>query len=79
MIDQSNILSTEMLLQRYKILNSLPMEKEEIANIAEMMYNRMLDKEEEAIVKLRQVINFATNNECESTIFDAYMLLMSGV
>ncbi|KAG1825860.1 ATP-dependent DNA helicase [Suillus subaureus] len=49
---------------RYKILNPLPKEKEEIVNVAEMMYNRMLDKEEEAIVKLRRVINFATNDEC---------------
>ncbi|KAG1899302.1 ATP-dependent DNA helicase [Suillus fuscotomentosus] len=57
---------------RYKILNPLPMEKEEIANIAEMMYNRMLDKEEEAIVKLRQVINFATNNECMAQCLASY-------
>ncbi|KAG1906800.1 uncharacterized protein F5891DRAFT_975517 [Suillus fuscotomentosus] len=61
-----------MLLQQYKILNSLLMEKEEIANIAEMMYNRMLDKEEEAIVKLRQVINFATNNKCMAQCLASY-------
>jgi hypothetical protein len=45
-----------------------------------MMYNRMLDREEEGIVKLRQVIDFATDDECESTmVFDAYLLPMSGV
>ncbi|KAG1757650.1 ATP-dependent DNA helicase, partial [Suillus lakei] len=49
---------------RYKIVNPLPKEKEEIVNITEMMYKRMLDKEEEAIVKLRRVIDFATDDEC---------------
>ncbi|KAG2154770.1 ATP-dependent DNA helicase [Suillus clintonianus] len=49
---------------RYKIVNPLPKEQEDIVNIAEMMYKRMLDREEEAIVKLRQVIDFAIDDEC---------------
>ncbi|KAG2369391.1 hypothetical protein BDR07DRAFT_1267607 [Suillus spraguei] len=51
---------------RYKILNPLPKEKEEIANIAEMMYNRMLEREEENVVKLQRVIDFAINDECNT-------------
>jgi DNA-directed RNA polymerase subunit F len=54
------------LLQRYKIVNALPKQEEEIKIIAEMMYKRMLDREEEGIVKLRGVIDFATNDDCES-------------
>ncbi|KAG1749921.1 ATP-dependent DNA helicase [Suillus paluster] len=49
---------------RYKIVNPLPKELEEIVNITDMMYKRMLDREEEAIVKLRQVIDFATDDAC---------------
>ncbi|KAJ8595948.1 ATP-dependent DNA helicase, partial [Rhizopogon salebrosus TDB-379] len=49
---------------RYKIVNALPKQEEEIKTIAEMMYKRMLDREEEGIVKLRGVIDFATNDDC---------------
>jgi uncharacterized membrane protein YgcG len=70
-------LATKILLQRYKIVNALPKQEEEIKTIAEMMYKRMLDREEEGIVKLRGVIDFATNDDCESgwshsNIFVAY-------
>jgi len=58
-------LPTKRLVQRYKIINALPKEQEEIKNIAELMYKRMLEREEEGIAKLRQVIYFATNDECE--------------
>lgn len=63
---QSCNLATKILLQRYKIVNALPRQEEEIKTIAEMMYKRMLDREEEGIVKLRGVIDFATNDDCES-------------
>ncbi|KAF8846312.1 ATP-dependent DNA helicase [Paxillus ammoniavirescens] len=49
---------------RYKVLNSLPKTVEEIQDVANLMYERMLDREEESIMKLRQVIEFATDDDC---------------
>ncbi|KIJ21817.1 hypothetical protein PAXINDRAFT_165198 [Paxillus involutus ATCC 200175] len=49
---------------RYKVLNSLPKTVEEIQDVANLMYERMLGREEESITKLRQVIEFATNDDC---------------
>ncbi|KAF9229212.1 ATP-dependent DNA helicase [Gyrodon lividus] len=49
---------------RYKVLNTLPKTVEEIQDVANLMYERMLGREEESITKLRQVIEFATNDDC---------------
>jgi hypothetical protein len=51
--------------QRYLICNPLPKTTEEIENVTDMMYRRMVDREDEAIQKLRQVIDFATGDDCE--------------
>ncbi|KIJ68526.1 hypothetical protein HYDPIDRAFT_24796 [Hydnomerulius pinastri MD-312] len=49
---------------RYKVLNPLPNVVNEIQNLANLMYERMLGREEESVVKLRQVIEFTTNDDC---------------
>jgi hypothetical protein len=51
--------------QRYLICNPLPKTTEEIENVTEMMYKRMVSREDEAIAKLRQVIDFATSDDCQ--------------
>jgi hypothetical protein len=50
--------------QRYLICKPLPKTAEEIENVTEMMYERMVTREDEAIEKLRQVIGFATSDDC---------------
>ncbi|RDB29220.1 putative ATP-dependent DNA helicase RecQ [Hypsizygus marmoreus] len=49
---------------RYAILKALPKTTEEIKTIAGEMFSRMLKREEEGIEKLRQVIEFATDDDC---------------
>ena len=58
-----------MDLQRYLICNPLPKTTEEIENVTEMMHKRMVVREEEAIEKLRQVIKFATSEDCKRSPF----------
>lgn len=43
----------------------MPKTTEEIKQIADDMYARMLKREDEAVQKLRQVIQFATDDDCE--------------
>lgn len=52
-------------LQRYTVLNALPKSTEEIKNVANMIYQRMVEREDEAIQKLHQVIAFATGEDCK--------------
>lgn len=42
----------------------LPRALKDIKNLAEMMYQRMVAREEEAVEKIRQVIQFATTDDC---------------
>lgn len=63
------MLSKLIILQRYLIRNPLPITVEEIDNVTEMMYQRMLAREEEAVQKIRQVINFATTDDCKQSYF----------
>lgn len=51
--------------QRYSVINPLPKDIEEIEVLAKAMYERMLKREDEAVRKLHQVIEFATADECE--------------
>lgn len=50
--------------QRYAILSPLPKTLEGIQQLAELIYQRMLGREEEAVQKLQQVIDFATGDDC---------------
>ncbi|KAF8078699.1 ATP-dependent DNA helicase [Lyophyllum atratum] len=49
---------------RYAILKPLPKETEEIKKMARDLHSRMLQREEEGIAKIRQVIEFATDDDC---------------
>ncbi|KAH7913025.1 ATP-dependent DNA helicase [Hygrophoropsis aurantiaca] len=57
---------------RYKVLNPLPKTTEEIKAVAELMYQRMITREDEAIQKLQQVIEFATADDCLAQALASY-------
>ncbi|KAH7929308.1 ATP-dependent DNA helicase [Leucogyrophana mollusca] len=57
---------------RYKILNPLPKTAEEIKDVADLMYQRMIAREDEAVQKLRQVIDFATTDDCLAQALASY-------
>lgn len=48
------------------MLKELPKTAEAIKQLAGEMYLRMMQREEEDIEKLRQVIAFATDDDCNS-------------
>ena len=64
LFDSLLILPALVLPQRYAVLNELPKSTEEIKNVASMIYHRMTKREDEGIQKLRQVIAFATGEDC---------------
>ncbi|GLB36075.1 putative ATP-dependent DNA helicase [Lyophyllum shimeji] len=49
---------------RYAVLKPLPKETEEIKKLAKDLHDRMLKREEEGIEKIRQVIEFAIDDDC---------------
>ncbi|KAF5385259.1 hypothetical protein D9615_001455 [Tricholomella constricta] len=49
---------------RYAVLKPLPKDTAEIMRMAGKLHSRMLKREEEGIEKLRQVIEFATDQDC---------------
>lgn len=53
-------------MQRYQVLKPLPKAPEEIQALADKLYAKMEFREEEAVQKLRQVIEFATGDDCTS-------------
>jgi hypothetical protein len=53
------------ITQRYLICNPLPKTTDAIEDITDKIYQRMVAREDEAIQKLRQVIDFATGEDCE--------------
>ncbi|KAL6309884.1 ATP-dependent DNA helicase [Sparassis latifolia] len=57
---------------RYMINNPLPTSTDEIKSLADKMFQRMLDREEEAVQKLRQVTHFATNDDCLAHALASY-------
>ena len=46
------------------VINALPKDVTDIEKLATLMYDRMIKREEEGIAKLRQVIDFATDDDC---------------
>ncbi|KZT72807.1 ATP-dependent DNA helicase [Daedalea quercina L-15889] len=57
---------------RYQVLKPLPKAPEEIQALADKLYARMLAREEEAVQKLRQVVEFATNDDCLAHALASY-------
>ncbi|KAI0756886.1 ATP-dependent DNA helicase [Daedaleopsis nitida] len=49
---------------RYMVLKPMPKATKEIKNLADMIYQRMVTREDESIEKIRRVIEFATNDDC---------------
>ncbi|OCH96064.1 ATP-dependent DNA helicase [Obba rivulosa] len=49
---------------RYLVINPMPKTTDSIKELADKIYQRMLAREEEAVQKLRQVIDFATGDDC---------------
>lgn len=45
-------------------MKAMPRSTNEVKNLANMIYQRMVAREDEAIEKIRKVIEFATNDDC---------------
>ncbi|KAI0274720.1 ATP-dependent DNA helicase [Gloeopeniophorella convolvens] len=57
---------------RYAVINPLPKSTEEIKNLATLLHQGMVKREEEAVEKLRSVITFATNDDCLAQALASY-------
>ncbi|KAH9858087.1 ATP-dependent DNA helicase [Lenzites betulinus] len=57
---------------RYMVLKPLARGLKDIKNLAEMMYQRMVAREDEAVDKIRKVIDFATTDDCMAQSLAAY-------
>ncbi|KAH9937035.1 ATP-dependent DNA helicase [Fomitopsis serialis] len=57
---------------RYQVLKPLPKAPEEIQALADQLFTRMLAREEESVQKLRQVMEFATNDDCLAHALASY-------
>ncbi|KAI0639508.1 ATP-dependent DNA helicase [Trametes polyzona] len=57
---------------RYMVLKPLPRSAKEIKNLADMMYQRMVAREDEAVENIRRVIQFATTDDCMAQMLAAY-------
>ncbi|KAI0375106.1 ATP-dependent DNA helicase [Pilatotrama ljubarskyi] len=57
---------------RFMVLKPLPKANKEIKNLANMMYQRMVAREDEAVEKIRQVIQFATTDDCMAQTLAAH-------
>lgn len=57
-----------MSLQRFALdpKNPLPKDAEGIIELADKIYTRMVERENEAAGKIQKVIEFATNDDCMS-------------
>lgn len=53
------------MLQRFKILEPLPKDREGIEKLVDLLYERMLRREDEAIDKLYKVMELGMKDECE--------------
>ncbi|KDQ63470.1 hypothetical protein JAAARDRAFT_119479 [Jaapia argillacea MUCL 33604] len=49
---------------RYAVINPLPKDAKGVEELAELLHQRMLGREDEAVQKIREVINFATDDDC---------------
>ncbi|RPD55839.1 ATP-dependent DNA helicase [Lentinus tigrinus ALCF2SS1-7] len=57
---------------RYMVMNPMPKSTKEIKALADALYQRMVAREDEAIEKIRKVIEFATNDDCMAQGLAAY-------
>ena len=57
---------TDSYVQRYKTFldNPRPTKPEELKQLTEELYARLLKKEEDDIAKIHQVLNFAKDDDC---------------
>ena len=53
-----------LLSQRFLVLEPLPKDTEGINNLTELMYQRMQSRENDAVRKIKEVIDFATTDDC---------------
>jgi hypothetical protein len=60
------ILKASQVRQRFKIFKRLPIDGAEFDNLVELIFQRMVKREDEAVAKLKQVIEFATGDECKN-------------
>lgn len=52
-------------LQRFQVIKPLPKTTAEQDAIAEEMFQGMVSREEDAVTRMRKVIEFATQEKCE--------------
>ncbi|KAI9065831.1 ATP-dependent DNA helicase [Trametes sanguinea] len=57
---------------RYMVVKPMPRSAKEIKTLSTQMYQGMVAREEEAVEKIRQVIQFATNDDCLAQQLAAY-------
>ncbi|KAI0825027.1 ATP-dependent DNA helicase [Trametes gibbosa] len=57
---------------RYMVVKPLARALKDIKNLAETMYQRMVAREDEAVEKIRKVIDFATTDDCMAQSLAAY-------
>ncbi|KAI0778291.1 ATP-dependent DNA helicase [Trametes elegans] len=57
---------------RYMVLKPMPRGTKDTKDLVTMMYTRMVAREEEAVEKIRQVIQFATTDDCMAQTLAAY-------
>ena len=57
-----------LALQRYMVMKPMPKATKEIKELASKIYQRMVGQENEAIEKIRKVIEYATNDDCRSDL-----------
>ncbi|KAI0698422.1 ATP-dependent DNA helicase [Cerioporus squamosus] len=57
---------------RYMVMKPIPKSAKDIKALADALYQRMVAREEEAIEKIRKVIEFATNDDCMAQGLAAY-------
>ena len=57
------------------ILQPMPKAVKDIKQLADTLYERMVGREEEAVEKIRKVIEFATDDDCMSVYLTSIILL----
>jgi len=57
---------------RYHILKERPTAREEIEKLTDALHRRMMEREEDAVTRLRSVIDFATGDKCLADALATY-------
>ncbi|KZT30636.1 ATP-dependent DNA helicase [Neolentinus lepideus HHB14362 ss-1] len=70
--DGSVVSKPSQVRMRYQVLNPLPRTSASIEELVKKMYVRMVAREEEAVQKLREVIKFATDDDCLAHTLASY-------